>query len=144
MQVAEIDAAISKVLRLFPEVSAAWLFGSVARGDARLDSDLDVALLFRTRGTTVLDNYELFGRIAAQLEAVAPGRRIDIVSVEAQGPVFQHRVLSEGRIVHDAEPSRRVDFESDAYVRYFDFAPIHERAQRVAAAGFVAWFGSRK
>jgi predicted nucleotidyltransferase len=144
MNGAEIDAAISSVLRPFPEVSAAWLFGSMARGDARLDSDLDVALLFRTRGTTVLDNYELLGRIAAQLEAVAPGRRIDLVAIEAQGPVFQHRVLSEGRLVHDTEPSRRVDFESDAYVRYFDFAPIHERAKRIAASGFVRWLESRK
>jgi len=144
MHGAELDAAISEVLRLFPEVSAAWLFGSVARGEARPGSDLDVALLFRSRGNTVLDNYELLGRIAAQLEAVAPGRRIDLVSIAAQGPVFQHRVLSEGRLVHDPEPSRRVDFESDAYVRYFDFAPIHERATRVAARGFVDWLESRK
>ena len=107
-------------------------------------SDLDVALLFRTRGATVLDNYELLGRIAAQLEAVAPGRLIDLVSIEAQGPVFQHRILSEGRLVHDVDPPRRVDFESDVYVRYFDFAPIHERAKRFAVAGFVNWLESHE
>jgi hypothetical protein len=63
------------------------------------------------------------------------------VAIEAQGPVFQHRVLSEGRLVHDAEPSRRVDFESDAYVRYFDFAPIHERAKRDCGVGLRALVG---
>jgi predicted nucleotidyltransferase len=144
MTATQLDVDIRDVLRRFPEVCSAWLFGSMARGTPRPDSDLDVALLFRDRGTTVADVHELIGRIAAHLEGVAPGRRIDLVSLEAQGPVFQHRVLSEGRLVLDTDPRRRVDFESDAYVRYFDFAPLHARAQRMAATGFAQWFSGYK
>ncbi|HEY4159287.1 MAG TPA: nucleotidyltransferase domain-containing protein, partial [Polyangiaceae bacterium] len=136
MSGADLDAAIAEVLRAFPDVAAAWLFGSEARGTARPDSDLDVALLLAERGVTALDVYELLGRIAAHLESVAPGRRIDLVLIESQGPVFQHEVLAEGRLVHDALFKRRVDFESDAYVRYFDFYPLHERARRLSLASF--------
>ncbi len=139
MSGAELDAAIATVLGKFPEVSAAWLFGSEARGEARPGSDVDIALLFNKRGITALDVYELLGRIAAHLESVAPGRRIDLVLIEPQGPVLQHRVLSEGRLVHDADTKRRVDFESDAMVRYFDFAPLYERVRRQAASELQSW-----
>jgi uncharacterized protein len=134
------DRAIAAVMASYPEVAASWLFGSEARGEARPDSDVDVALLLRERGKTAADVYRLLGSIAADLEQVAPGRRIDLVLLDQQGPVFQHRVLLEGRLVYDADPDRRVDFESDSYVRYFDFLPTHRLAQRYAAAGFRDWF----
>jgi predicted nucleotidyltransferase len=134
-----LDQGIARVLRRFPEVAAGWLFGSVARGDARPESDVDVALLFKDKATTALSALPTLGRLAAFLEAVAPGRRIDVVLVEAQGPIFQHNVLREGRLVYDAEPSRRVDFESDAYVRYFDFLPTYRIADRQALDGFRHW-----
>lgn len=36
---------LSAILRRFPRVAAAYLFGSVSRSDARLDSDVDLALV---------------------------------------------------------------------------------------------------
>lgn len=139
-----MDNSIARVLHAFPEVTAAWLFGSEARGQAGPESDVDVALLLRDRRKTVLDVLPQWGHLAAALEAIAPGRRIDLVLLEAQGPVFQHRVLSEGRLVYDVDPGRRVDFESDSHVRYFDFLPTHQLAERHALAGFRSWFEGQK
>ncbi|MDX2055153.1 MAG: nucleotidyltransferase domain-containing protein [Polyangiaceae bacterium] len=135
-----VDQDIAHVLGGFPEVTTAWLFGSEARGQARPESDVDVAILLRDRRLTALEVLPMLGHLAAKLEAVAPGRRIDLVLLEHQGPVFQHRVLSEGRLVYDVEPARRVDFESDSFVRYFDFLPTHEIAERHALSGLGAWF----
>ena len=70
----------------------------------------------------------------AALESVTHDR-IDLVVLESQGPMFCHRVLSEGRRVYEADRERRVDFESDAYVRYFDFKPTWDIAARHAMAG---------
>lgn len=131
-----LDHGIAAVLRDFPEVAAAWLFGSEARGEARPDSDLDIGLVFRKRGATALDHYWDLLTMAARLEAVAPDRIIDLVVLEPQGPIFCHRVLSEGRLVYDADFERRVDFESDTYVRYFDFRPTYEIAAQHALEGF--------
>lgn len=139
-----LDRRIAEVLAAFPEVAAAWLFGSEARGEARPDSDLDIGLVFHERGATALDHDEALLTIAARLEAVAPGRPIDLVVLEPQGPIFCHGVLSEGRLVYDGEPERRIDFESNTYVRYFDFLPTHELAARHALEGFKQWFEGRR
>jgi predicted nucleotidyltransferase len=135
-----LDDRIARLLEGFPDVTTAWLFGSEARGEARAESDVDLALLLRDRSQTALDVLPILGRLAAELEQVAPGRRIDLVLLQTQGPVFQHRVLSEGRLVYDRDPRARVDFESDACVRYFDFLPKHQLAERHALAGFHTWF----
>ncbi|MEX1367207.1 MAG: nucleotidyltransferase domain-containing protein [Nannocystaceae bacterium] len=139
-----LDPQIARVLGRFPEVAAAWVFGSEARGQARPDSDLDIGLVFRQRGATALDHDRALRTMAAQLEAVVPGRAIDLVVLESQGPIFCHRVLSEGRRVYDADPQRRIDFESETYVRYFDFRPTYELANQHALAGFRDWFESRR
>jgi len=139
-----LDQSIARVLQAFPEVTTAWLFGSEVRGEARPGSDLDLALLLRDARKTALEASPTLGRIAAELEQVAPGRRIDLVLLQAQGPVFQHRVLSQGRLVYDIDFRHRVDFESDACVRYFDFLPTHQIAERQALSGFRSWFEAQR
>jgi len=48
-------------------------------------------------------------------------------------------VLSEGRIVWDADPERRVDFTSDALARYLDWAPRYEEAVARSLRANRAW-----
>jgi uncharacterized protein len=139
-----IDVAIADVLRGFPEVAAAWLFGSEARGDAGPRSDVDIALLFRDRGIELDGNDRLVATIAARLERVAPGREIDVVLIARQPPMFVHRVLAEGRLAYDGMPERRIDFESDATSRYLDFLPTYRIAAGAAIDGMRQWLEQRK
>lgn len=124
------EAGIARTCATCPEVAAVYLFGSHARGDARPDSDVDLGVVFRRRGDTALDHYLLLGDLASRLEAPVGGRLIDLVVLEPQGPIFCHRVLSEGRLVYEGDRERRIDFESDTYVRYFDFKPTYDIATR--------------
>lgn len=125
------EAAIAEVCARYPEIAAVYLFGSHARGDAGPDSDVDLGLVFRERGATALDHYRLILDLASRLEGPAGTDRIDLVVLEPQGPIFCHRVLSEGRLVYEGDTERRVDFESDTYSRYFDFKPTYD----IATAG---------
>ncbi len=47
-----------------PRVRFAYLFASVARGEHRADSDLDLTVSVRTRGT-LIDDARLRGRLVA-------------------------------------------------------------------------------
>lgn len=139
-----IDAAIAHVLRGFPQVAAAWLFGSEARGDARPDSDVDVALLLHDRRLGLNECDRLIRTIAACLERAASAREIDVVLIERQPPIFVHRLLAEGRLVYDIDRDRRIDFESDAISRYLDFLPTYRIAADAAIEGMRTWLEQRR
>jgi hypothetical protein len=121
-----------------PALAAAWIFGSVARGEAREDSDLDVAVLLRDRRADALSHRRELMHLAARLEAVA-GRRVDLVVLGPRDPIVAHRVLSEGRLVYEADRERRIGFQSDALARYLDWAPSYAAAAARSLAVNLAW-----
>lgn len=133
----DLEAAIRAVLEGFPEIAAAWLFGSVARGAARDDSDLDVGVVY-ARGDR--DSHDrLAPAVAAALSRATGVERIDVVDLAAQGPIFAHRVLCDGVLVYEADYARRVDFASDTLVRAFDFMPTYRIATSGKAAALRKW-----
>jgi hypothetical protein len=131
-------AAARRELEACPEIAAAWIFGSVPRGEARDDSDLDVAVLLRDRHADALTRRRELMDLAARLEAVA-GRPVDLLVLTLRDPIVAHRVLSEGKLVVDADPSRRIDYTSDVLARYLDWAPRYHRAAERSLAANAAW-----
>jgi hypothetical protein len=135
----EQEAALSPCFAAHSEIAAVYLFGSVARGEAGAESDVDLGIVFRRRGATARDHHDLLGRLAYSLSRVLGHERIDLVVLEPQGPIFCHRVLLEGRCVYEADFDRRVDFESETLVRAFDFRPTWELATRGKVEGLRRW-----
>jgi uncharacterized protein len=129
---------IRAVLQAEPAIAAAWVFGSVARGEARADSDIDLAVLLREPSANALTMRRELMRLAASLESAA-GRRVDLVVLGLHDPILAYRVLSEGRLLHDADPERRIDFTSDALARYLDWAPLYEAAAARSLEANRAW-----
>jgi len=66
------------------------LFGSVQRGAARPDSDVDVLVEFRPGEKT----YKRFFALAELLEEIL-GRRVELVTPEALSPFLKQRILAE-------------------------------------------------
>lgn len=126
------------VLEATPAVAAGWVFGSVARDEARDDSDVDVAVLLRDRRADAATHRRALMDLAARLETAA-GRPVDLVVLGLHDPILAHRVLSEGELVCDADPARRIDFTSDAVARYLDWAPIHAAAAARSLAANRRW-----
>lgn len=138
---AAIAAQVGDVLRRFPDVAAAWVFGSVARGRATSESDLDVGLVYRARRSDAHDR--IATSIAIELSRVTGFATIDVIDLEAQGPIFAHHVLCEGLRAYEADRARRVDFESETIVRALDFMPTHVIATKGKPAALRRWLEER-
>lgn len=125
------------------EVAAAYVFGSVARGQARPDSDLDVGLVFARRNEDVRDHLDLIAQLADGISRLIGHERVDLVVLEPQGPIFCHKVLCDGRLIYEGDRDRRIDFESETIVRALDFRPTWELATRGKVAGVRRWLRER-
>jgi predicted nucleotidyltransferase len=70
------------------------LFGSVLRGEARPDSDIDLLVRF-SRGAKTYDNFLALSELLEE----RLGRRVDLVTTEALSPFLGPRILAEARDV---------------------------------------------
>jgi predicted nucleotidyltransferase len=103
-----------------PDVVALYLFGSVARGSASAESDIDLGVLLAGRPAATLD-----GRLAdyeAALER-ALGRPVQIVILNDAPPDLAYRVLRDGRVLLERDRAARLRFEVRTRNLYFDLLP---------------------
>ena len=98
-------------------IAAAYLFGSVARGTARPDSDVDVGVLYSGEPPRGLDAFRLEGEIEGLL-----GLPVQVVTLDTAPPDLVHRVL-RGKLLVDRDPSRRVRFAVKTENEFFDIEP---------------------
>lgn len=134
MPITDLDTLlplVRDVVAAQPELAATYVFGSVARGTARDDSDLDLGVVYRERGPDAARHDRIATALAAAVSRATGFECVDVVDLATQGPIFAHRVLCDGRLVHEADRVRRIDFESDTMSHAFDFMPTH----RIATAG---------
>lgn len=138
---AALEHRLQPIFRQYPTIAAVYLFGSVSRGTASEESDLDLGLLLDRNGPEDR-RHRFLGDLAARLEAGAAARPVDLVVLDAQGPVFCHEVILNGRLIYESNRERRVDFESDTIVRALDFRPTLEIATRGYLPAFRHWLRS--
>lgn len=126
-----LAAALTERLRAESSVVAAWVFGSVARGEETSESDVDVAVFLDRRARpTSLDDLPL--GLEADLAQIA-GREVQVVVVDWAPYDLVHRVLRDGVLLLDRDRVKRIRFEIDARNRYFDMQPIWRRYRRTGA-----------
>ena len=128
----ELLAILERELpRRIPDLCAAWLFGSFARGTAAADSDVDIAVLYPTPPQPTLLAQPFL--VAAELESVL-GRSVDLIVLNSAPVDLVHRVLRDGILVLQPDPSKRIAFEVRARNQYFDLLPVLRRYRQERAA----------
>jgi len=111
---------------------AVYLFGSVASGSPRPDSDVDVAVLFSTAPPATLRGqpFDLAEALGRRL-----GRAVDLVTLNAAPADLRIRVLRHGTLLLDRDPATRIRFEVQTRNEFWDLEPRlqeYRRAQRPA------------
>lgn len=102
------------------EIAAAWLFGSVAKGTERPDSDVDIGVLYGAQARDHLWSMglELEGALEREL-----GRPVQIVVMNLAPVDLAIRVLRAETLLVDRDPSARVRFEVRTRTVFFDLEP---------------------
>ena len=106
---------------------AAYLFGSVARGTAGARSDVDVAVLYAASPPATLEGLplDLEDRVRHLVR-----RPVQVIVLNTAPVSLVHRVLRDGVLLLDRDPSSRIRFEVRARNEYFDLQPILARYRR--------------
>jgi len=131
-----VDAALAEPIianyfREKPGIAAVYLFGSVAKGTARPESDVDIGVLYRaTPAPTLLDQPFSDEADLAQLLA----RPVQVIVMNGAPADLVHRILRDGILVLEPDKSRRIAFEVRARNEYFDLLPmLREYRRRVSS-----------
>jgi predicted nucleotidyltransferase len=116
---------LKTVFAQFPQIQAVYLFGSLASGRGRLDSDLDLAVI-SGHDRPSSEKLDILARLAQEGFC-----NVDLVFLPKDDIVLQYEAVRMNRIVY-----RRPEFDSAAFYslvirRYLDFLP-YLKVQRKA------------
>jgi predicted nucleotidyltransferase len=130
--IAVIQRKIEAVLARHPSVKLAILFGSLAAGPARFDSDLDLAVSAATPLDTQ-SRIDLLGDLA-----LAFGQPVDLIDLDRiHGPLL-HQILTKGRLVLCKGRTRYAELLLKMLYEQADFMPYY---RRILASRRKAWIG---
>ena len=133
MAVSMNDSSLIEHMRQsVPSLIALYRFGSQAKGLARPESDLDLAVL-ECNPIPAVRRFELTQELAIQLH-----RDVDLVDLRTASTVMRMQVISTGECLYAPnEPTRR---EFEMYV-FSDYARLNEERReilkRISASGLV-------
>jgi predicted nucleotidyltransferase len=127
----DINKQLQEVLMHFPQLVLALMFGSVAEGRPRPDSDLDIAVAAKQALTTV----EKMDIIAALAEKT--GRPVDLIDLKVVGEPLLGQIVRHGRrlVGNDGEYGRLISWH---LFEQADFMPYRNR---ILAERRAAWIG---
>lgn len=130
LETAPLVDAIQRALASSGEVEAALLFGSHATGRARVDSDIDVAVLLKTAPTSSTRKQILMS-LASALGRELRADRVDLVLLNDAPPKLAFHVLKHGIVAFVRDPVVLHRFRVATYSRHADYEPVERFFRRV-------------
>ena len=126
-----MDNQLREVLAGFPELILALVFGSVAKGLQRIDSDLDIAVVAK-QALTADEKIVIISALAEKT-----GRPVDLVDLKVVGEPLLGQIVQHGRrlLGSDGEYGRLI---SRHLFEQADFMPYRNR---ILAERRAVWIG---
>lgn len=125
---------LAPVFETFPQVLEAYVFGSVARGEARPTSDLDLAVTV-DRGVPEPRPFGLRAVLITEIQAVLGRSDIDVVLFHQAPLLLQSEILRDGHRLFARDLVAATARESAALSRWLDWKPVQERIDQLLLAG---------
>ncbi|MCX7793994.1 MAG: nucleotidyltransferase domain-containing protein [Thermodesulfovibrionales bacterium] len=123
------------ILKDYPYIASAYLFGSVATGKTGPLSDIDIAVLIKKEAPQGRELLHELDYIAYKIEKIFK-KPVDIIPMNNKGLIFQHNILKTGRLIYDNDPSFRIKYVSNLISAYCDFEPLLRFMRRFHFEGY--------
>lgn len=115
---------VKDYIRAQRDIVVVYLFGSVARGRAIAQSDLDIAVL-------LADGLDPEATVDRQIHLTSDlsrfsDREVQVTILNRASPMLAYQVVRDGQLLFERSQHERVAFEVNAMKRYFDVKPMLE------------------
>jgi predicted nucleotidyltransferase len=135
---AELIERLRDALRGGPSLRLAIAFGSVARGRARRDSDLDIAILPVDTEMTLREEAGLIDELER-----ASGRSVDLVRLDRASPFLIRQVARDGVVIVSDPPHEAPRFRARAAIDQDENSELEDDAARRYRAALARSAGPR-
>ncbi len=125
VQVTALKNKLKAYFRNQPEVTAVFLFGSLIRGEAGKDSDVDVAILEARQQKISSGDAERRLNYVIALSRLL-NQEVDIVLLKTAPALLKYQILLKGECLLDKNPSETTAFKAKAIIEYLDFKHTEE------------------
>lgn len=116
-----VAAKIRPALTDCEEIVAAYLFGSVASGCMRPDSDIDIALLLDQEATP-FDPKKVHERLTSSLSRVLRGD-VHLLILNDASYLARTQVFSKGELLYVRDRGQLARFRMTSFALFAEFAP---------------------
>lgn len=134
IDVAPIQASLEQIRQAlvpFEDIDLAIVFGSLAKGTQRPDSDLDIAIQ-ASRPLTAVQRIELIDALAMAL-----GRPVDLIDLKTAGQPVLNQIVKYGcRILGSDEKMAGLIFRN--IMDQADFVPLQQRILKERRAAWIS------
>ncbi|MBT9538055.1 MAG: nucleotidyltransferase domain-containing protein [Nitrospirae bacterium] len=104
-------------------VSFVYLFGSMSSGRTSPMSDVDIGIVLRDVNL-LKRSKNIYTKLYAIFADIYPSFTIDIVFLQSAPLPLQYDAVRYGRVLFEADPKQRADYEAEVMNMYFDFMPV--------------------
>ena len=103
-------------------ITAAYIFGSYAKGKGKKSSDVDVALLLNEKKISGFSPLDFITMLEKQM-----GCKADVVILNKADEVLKYEVRRQGKLIYERSEEFRKQFEVKSRKSYEDFLYLHNR-----------------
>ncbi len=124
LKAVDVEMLLQPVLARESTIIAAYLFGSAAKGQMRVGSDVDVAIILDSHGPK-MDRKQLFDRLLPLL-CRAVRHDVHLVVLNDASYLLRVQVVHDGNLIHVSDREKMARFKMISTALYADFSPILE------------------
>ncbi|RLG27622.1 nucleotidyltransferase domain-containing protein [Methanosarcinales archaeon] len=116
-----IKEQVSFFAQKHKEIIAVYLFGSIATGRNKLDSDIDIAIMVNIKVSGLT-------RIAWETRlSELTGKDVDLIIFGQSGALLRHQILKYGKLLYEKDFHDRVEQEVRARTEYLDTRCLYQK-----------------